>query len=35
MRQKCIDLMLIDYMSSGHIYTRDTKYVLAGHDSYL
>ena len=33
--ESVIERVLIDYMGSGHIYTRDTKYVLAGHDSYL
>jgi hypothetical protein len=32
---KCIELSSLDYMGSGHIYTRSTWQVLAGHDSYL
>ncbi len=35
MRRDCIERVLFDYIGSSHIYTRDTKHVLVGHDSYL
>jgi hypothetical protein len=33
--ESVIEHVFFDYMGSGHINTQDTKYVLAGHDSYL
>ena len=35
MRRDCIERVLFDYIASGSIYTWDTKYVFAGHDTYL